>query len=476
MATALLTHYSQQATRLDGNKDGFMDLPLFQLVNVLNRWKYATDKWMLQWGGGYLHENRVAGQMNFEERTSNRYRVYGFGSATTRFESFAKIARLFQAKPWKGLGLILATADHRNDSYFAFKSYVGREQSVYGNLIYQSIINNTNHTWKAGSSFLYDSYQERYLDSTYARTEIVPGIFGEYIWTIPNRFTLVLGNRVDFHNQLGTKWVPRLHAKWDVSPTWAARVSAGKGWRRVNPLAENMGFLANSRSIQLLGSLNPLEEAWNYGFSLIHDFTLGNRKANIVFDYFQTDFTHQWMVDMEIAHAIRMYSSPGASYSKSVQFEFNYSPIPRLEWKAAYRFQDVASDYYGQNGSLKRLSKPFLNRDRVLVNLAYATKYDIWKFDLTWQWSGSRRIPNAYVHQGDAPEVNAPAFSMVYGQVTRQFKHWEMYVGVENLFNFTQPNPIMGAADPFVRGFDATMVWGPVAGRMVYTGIRYKIN
>jgi outer membrane receptor protein involved in Fe transport len=476
LATALLTHYSQQATRLDGNKDGFMDLPLFQLVNVLNRWKYATDKWMLQWGGGYLREDRVAGQMNFEERISNRYRVYGFGSATTRFESFAKIARLFQTKPWKGLGLILSAADHRNDSYFAFKQYVGREQSAYGNLIYQSIINNTNHTWKAGSSFLYDSYQERYLDSTYARTEIVPGIFGEYIWTIPNRLTLVLGNRVDFHNQLGTKWVPRLHAKWDISPTWMARASAGKGWRRVNPLAENMGFLANSRSIQLLGSLNPLEEAWNYGFSLTHDFTWGDRKANVVFDYFQTDFTHQWVVDMETAHAIRMYTSPGVSYAKSAQIEFNYSPIPRLEWKTAYRYQDVAADYLTELGTLRRLSKPFLNRDRVLVNLGYATRYDIWKFDLTWQWSGSRRIPNAYVHSVDSPEVNAPAFSMVYGQVTRQFKHWEMYVGVENLFNFTQPNPIMGAADPFVRGFDATMVWGPVAGRMVYTGIRYKIN
>lgn len=476
LSTALLTHYSQQVSRLDGNKDGFMDLPLFNLVNVLNRWKYETDKWMVQLGGGYLREQRVAGQMNFEEKTSNRYRVYGFGSATTRFESFAKIARLFQAKPWKGLGLILSAADHRNDSYFAFKSYVGREQSVFGNLIYQSIIDNTNHTWKAGSSFLYDSYQERYIDSTYARTEIVPGFFGEYIWTVPNRFTLVVGNRIDFHNQLGTKWVPRLHAKWDISPTWMARASVGKGWRRVNPLAENMGFLANSRYLQIVGNPSPLEEAWNYGASLSHEFLIGNRKANLVLDYFQTDFTHQWIVDMEIAHAIRMYSNPGASYSKSAQIEFNYSPLPRLEWKAAYRFQDVASDYLSESGALRRLSKPFLNRDRVLVNLAYATKYDIWKFDLTWQWSGARRIPNAFVHKGDAPEVNASAFSMVYGQVTRQFKRWEMYVGVENLFNFTQANPIMSASDPFARGFDATMVWGPIAGRMVYTGLRYKIN
>lgn len=476
LSTALLTHYSQQASRLDGNRDGFMDLPLFNLINVLNRWKYISDHWMVQVGAGYLKEDRLAGQMSFSENSSNRYKTYGFGSNTARFEAFAKIARLFPTKPWKGIGLILSTSQHQNDSYFAFKEYRGREQSMFGNLIYQSMIDNTNHTWKAGTSFLYDAYQERYLDSTYARTELVPGFFGEYTWTIPNKFTLVVGNRIDFHNQLGTKWVPRLHAKWDITSSWMARASLGKGWRRVNPLAENMGFLANGRYLQVEGNLNPLEEAWNYGGSLTHDFVIGGRKANIVFDYFQTDFTHQWMVDMETAHAIRMYSSPGVSYSKSAQVELNYSPAPRLEWKAAYRFQDVASDYLGATGGLRRLAKPFLNRDRVLVNVAYATKYDIWKFDLTWQWSGARRIPNAYVHKGDAPEVNASAFSMVYSQVTRQFKKWEMYLGVENLFNFTQSNPIMGASDPFVRGFDATMVWGPVAGRMVYTGLRYKIN
>ena len=44
------------------------------------------------------------------------------------------------------------------------------------------------------------------------------------------------------------------------------------------------------------------------------------------------------------------------------------------------------------------------------------------------------------------------------------------------LFNFTQKNPIYVAKDPFALGFDASMVWGPIVGTMVYTGIRYKIN
>jgi len=33
----------------------------------------------------------------------------------------------------------------------------------------------------------------------------------------------------------------------------------------------------------------------------------------------------------------------------------------------------------------------------------------------------------------------------------------------------------MNAANPFQQGFDAGMAWGPVTGRMIYAGMRYKI-
>ncbi len=478
LSTGVFAHYSQQAGRLDVNKDGFLDLPLFQLANVLNRWKYATDRWMIQWGANYLLEDRLGGQ-NAIQKYSDPFQLYGFGSKTERLETFAKIARLYPEKPYQGLALILSTANHANDSYFSIKKYQGREQSIYGNLIFQSIIDNTNHTVKTGASFLLDSYQESYIDSAYARTEIVPGIYGEYTWTIPNKLTLVVGQRVDFHNQLGTQWVPRLHLKWDVATDWILRLSVGKGWRRVNPLAENMGFLVNNRSLRVLGSLNPLESSWNYGMTLTKNMTIGSRKANLVLDFFQTDFIHQWIVDMEAGSTLRMYSSPGKSFSTSIQGEFNYSPFKRFEMKVAYRYQDVQADYLRIDGGLIRLSKPYLNKDRILVNLAYATPYEIWKYDVTWQWNGSRRIPDhklAHLHTGAIQEVTAPPFSTVYGQVTRQFKKCELYVGVENLFNFTQKNPIFVAKDPFAAGFDASMVWGPITGTMVYSGIRFKIN
>ena len=51
-----------------------------------------------------------------------------------------------------------------------------------------------------------------------------------------------------------------------------------------------------------------------------------------------------------------------------------------------------------------------------------------------------------------------------------------MYVGVVNLTNYRQPNPIDGAANPFGPDFGAAMVWGPVYGRLTYAGLRYRIE
>mgnify|MGYP000579568130 FL=1 len=182
---------------------------------------------------------------------------------------------------------------------------------------------------------------------------------------------------------------------------------------------------------------------------------------------------------METAHAIYIYKSPGKSFANSLQLEVNYSPIKRMDVKVAYRIQDVQADYKLDYGDIVRLQKPFINKERVLVNVSYYTPYEKWKFDYTFQWNGPRRIPSTlHLSQNADFFLNnqSPAFSTSYAQVSRKFKKWEMYVGAENMFNFKQENPVMYSNSPFSSGFDATMVWGPVTGSMFYIGTRLKIN
>ena len=478
-SVGFLTHASTLQTKLDQNNDGFLDLPLYTQLNGINRWKYQSDKMMAQFGVKALYEDRTGGQVNFNPDTKGTYTgFYGFGSKTQRYEFFSKTAKLYQSKPYEGLGLIINGLYHDNVSFFGFKNYAGTEKSLYANLIYQNIFGNTNHQYKAGLSYLLDDYNEKYIDSTFKRTGSVPGAFVEYTETIPEKLVLVLGGRVDFHNLYGTRFTPRVHLKYDLNSDTHLRLSAGKGWRMPNAIAENFGMLVNSRQLSVNEVIRP-EESWNFGLSLSKDFFLFGQKGTLVLDAYRTDFQNQLIVDMENSDFVRFYNLKGRSFSNSFQAEVNYSPLKRMDIKLAYRIFDVQNDVKTPTGELTLLPKQFVNRDRLLLNLAYATKFDKLKFDFTWQWNGSRRIPNfseGHVHSITSPSVFAPAFSNINAQITKAFYKFDVYIGGENLNNFMQKDPILGAKDPFGKNFDASMVWGPVIGRMIYVGLRFKIK
>lgn len=478
-SVGLLTHASTQYGKLDGNNDTFLDLPLYSQYNFLNRWKYQGEKFSTQFGIKYLTENRVGGQTNFNEKTDKgTSKAYGFGSNTSRYEVFGKLAMLFPNKPYKGLGLIINGLIHKNESYFGFKNYDGSENSIYTNLIFQNIISNTNHTYRAGTSLLIDSYDENFIGENFSRNEIVPGIFAEYNFTVPEKFNLMIGNRVDFHNLYGNKFTPRIHLKYDFNRTSQLRINLGTGWRMPNVLAENFGNFVNSRNIKFLEKIRP-EEAINMGLSYNKEFTISDNKGSLIIDFYRTNFINQLVVDMESYNSLLFYNLIGKSYSNTFQIEANYSPKPRFDIKIAYRNVDIRNEMKAENGIFTLLPKMFVNRDRVLFNTSYATKWNKWKYDFTWQWNGKRRIPNSthgHTHTSTTPLIYAPAFSNINAQITKVFKNWEYYLGGENLNNFKQKAPIINASDPFAAHFDASMVWGPVAGRVIYAGFRWKIE
>jgi hypothetical protein len=48
-------------------------------------------------------------------------------------------------------------------------------------------------------------------------------------------------------------------------------------------------------------------------------------------------------------------------------------------------------------------------------------------------------------------------------------------VGAENLTNFRQKNPIIGAENPLQPSFDASCVWGPLMGFKAHIGFRFTL-
>jgi len=64
-------------------------------------------------------------------------------------------------------------------------------------------------------------------------------------------------------------------------------------------------------------------------------------------------------------------------------------------------------------------------------------------------------------------------------QISKSFgkdKNFTIYVGGENLSNTFQKDPILAFDQPFGQYFDTNLLWGPLTGRMFYSGIRYHIK
>ncbi len=479
-STGIMTHTSTLRNRVDLNGDNFLDMPLYTQVSALNRWKYQSDKMMAQFGINALHESRLGGEINFRKHMKNTTEAYGFGTGVNRYSAFAKIARLYPHKPYQGLGLILNASLHDQDSYFGLTNYDGTQKNLYGNLIYQNIIGNTNHTYRTGVSYMLDNYREVYRDTLMTRNESVPGAFFEYTYNHMDKFVVVLGSRVDAHNLYGVQFVPRAHLKYELDNHTALRIAGGKGFRVPNALAENYGNLVSSRTVIFRESLRP-EVSWNYGISLSRDMHISDMKSSIVVDFFRTHFDNQLVADMEDHRYIYFYNLDGKAFANSFQAELNLVPVKRWEFKLAYRFFDNKQTLTDADGTSRLLPRMMVSRDRVLFNTAYALPYDKWKFDFTVQWNGRKRMPmtsreHAPGDYGIDESYMAPDFFNINAQVTRTFPKWDIYLGGENLAGFRQPDPIVGAQNPFGKDFDAGMAWGPVVGRMIYAGLRYKIG
>lgn len=478
-STAILAHYSENQKAIDDNDDGFVDEPLLTQVNFINRWNYNNKNgFTTQFGVKVLDESRIGGQIDFKgSQPSNS--MFGVSIDTRRYETFFKAGYVFDDE-YTSLAIVTNYSVHDQKSFYGLKKYDASQNSFYANLIFQSFIGHENSKFSTGASFQTDAFDEKLsMDfqvddqvQNYKRDEIVPGLFFQYTYVIPERLTVIAGIRTDFHNMFGTLFTPRLHAKYNISPKTILRASAGKGYRTPNVLAENSYLLASSRDINIADNLNK-EEAWNYGANLTQYINIAGKELTLNVEYYRTDFQNQLVVDADQSvNAVYFYNLNGKSYSNNFQIESKYELFKGLDLVAALRLNDVKSTYNNQ-----LMDRPLTSRYKGLLNFSYATPLKKWQIDFTAQFNGKGRVPSTI---GNPEVYQRPntfnAYQVMNMQVTKYFRKWNVYVGAENIGDFKQSNPVIAGDDPFGDYFDSSLIWGPIMGRRFYFGIRLAID
>ena len=470
----VLGHANKNFMQMDGNDDGFMDDPMVTNGNLFFRYNYNNNRTFEgMWGVKALYENRYGGLMGGDpnvEPLDDKFRIN-----TARYEAFSKTGFMFDRDD-TSLGIQQQFIYHDlGSTYFGRTNYNATQLSYYANALFDSYIVNDHHKYSVGVSYSYDKYDENLNDSTFQRIEHVPGVFGEYVFNDEHHWSVIAGFRADYNSYYQKMlYTPRLHVRFKTHDELTIRVSAGRGYRSPNVIAENSTMMASARQICFLET-PKMEEAWNYGINLTKGIDIGWREIVINADFYRTDFVNQIVLDRDAdAHQIRIYNLDGKSYSNSAQIEASCEIFRDFDLTLAFRYNDVKMTI---NDTLRE--KPFVNRYKGLVSMSYAP--GTWQFDLTTQFNGDSRVPNL---NGNAAAVDAeqniersPFYVIMNAQVTKKLgKCWELYVGGENLTNYKQTNPIIAASNPNSEDFDASMVWGPLSGIRAYLGVRFQLK
>ena len=495
--TGLMLHGSTEQMEHDVNHDGFTDMPKTKLYNVYNRWVYENPEKEVESRTGFkfLYDERDGGQISeiaryqthIENRNFNVYNKTGF--AIGKHEEHNEDEECEEQHEDSSIGIITNFTHHEINSTYGVKTYSGKQNTFYANVLVSSFIANPSHKYVAGGSFMYDGFDESYSDMLTVnnndapilpyrllREEFVPGAFFQYTYAGNEKLTVIAGLRGDYHNRYGMLFTPRTNVKYNITDDIIFRVSAGRGYRSPNVISENIGYLASSRhfNIQSIKDLD-IEKAWNYGANLTFYIPMpGDKTVTIGMDYYRTEFDNQAIVDMEYdRRQIYFYNLNGKSYANAWQIDVNATPFTGFDIFAAFRVTDTKVTY-SNNNQIFTAEKPLTNKYRGLVNLSYATKFEKWKFDVTAQFNGSSRLPN--LNGFNDAEERSPAFPLYFAQISKKTKRLDIYAGCENIFNYKQKNPIIDAGNPFGTDFDASRIWGPLMGRKFYVGMRLRIG
>ena len=459
--SVLFTSLAYYDAEVDNNDDNFLDVTHLKYYNLLNKWQYdGSDNFNFSAFANVLSEEREGGQL---ESSSNPYLV---DIDNTILVAGTKFGLLQPSEPNKSIGTQTSFKRHEQKAVFGNNDFKGIQESVYLNLIRQTYISNYDHALLYGLSYFGDRFTQSLNGKNFDRLDLVSGFFSEYTFSPIDDFTLVTGFRGDYHHQLGMHYLPRLNAKYNPSDDMVVRLSAGKSYRFPNVISENLSYLASNRNIEISNEFIA-EQAWNYGVNFTYCFLLFDRGATFSADAFRTEFQNQVVIDIEDQFTLRAYNLEGESYSNSVQFDLSYELLERVDVKVAYKINKVYTTFDG----VIKLS-PLVPQDRALFNIAYSTDHiNKWMFDFTSNYIGESRIPEHKLIDQDFSE----SFEIFNAQITKKINQFDIYLGGENLFDYKQEDPILGSDDPFGDNFDASLIWAPVMGRLIYAGFRFNL-
>ena len=530
VSTGILFHAQNMSLELDHNHDGFLDMPKNTNVNLLNRWYVKTGDYTGQFLVRGLYDRRQGGLTKEATETLSPYKI---DLNTWRVDGFMKNGYVFDAETGTSIGIIASASYHNQQNTYGSRQWNAAQTNAYINAIFQTSFDDSatdpgdDHTYKlsAGLSVNYDGYDESLLGERLEvrgkRYEVTPGVFAEYTYTYKDKVTLLMGIREDYSTRYGFFTTPRMNLRYAPFEWWTLRGSIGLGYRTPNAIADNAAYLASNRVYQFYTPLHNAtphyttlhndslaqEQSLNTGLSTVFYIPIGKKELQLSGEYYYTVFADGVIADMDRSlHGVTLYNMHDVEdseyFSHNWQVEASMEILRGWTMTAAFRYTDVKqTSFNSKMGEYQLRDKPLQNKFKGIITTSYQTPLKTWQFDLTAQFNGEGRMPDGFVIPEGSKQYHTLANGQVYhkwypqllGQITKYFRTWSIYLGAENMTNFTQDSPIVGErvsgdkairqeargggfVNPHSANYDASMIWAPIHGWKLYLGFRWALE
>jgi outer membrane receptor for ferrienterochelin and colicins len=485
----LFLHYATILRKVDNNKDGFLDNATG--TNLAGEYLMSYNqpgKWEGKWEVGYSNALSFGGEIDGKQRKdsllplSNQFPLYKVNVTNRRFHANSKTGFFFKQRVGASLGVQAQYSLQDLNVATTIRSFNNIENSLYLNAIFQDIINNTNHTYRLGASIESNSNSATLstplleMNPLLIPTEQISGVFAEWQENFTKDFNLILGSRLDYHSVMGWLFAPRLHGRLALfNNRTIIRFSGGKAYRTPNVYSENIGlFMAHKQVLPNAGiTLKSIfEDAWNFGGNVTQKFKLNYRYGYITLDAYATKFLNQYVMDAEQRADVFLITSQKNTSAFASQIELYYEILRKMNVRVAFKYYDTKAQYAGN-----ALQKPYQSKYRAFINFSHETKSK-WAFNTTFQFYGKKRLATIdKIYEGPVGTYYSQPFFVSNAQIGKTFRFGlDAYLGVENIFDYKQYNPIIDSENPYSKRFDATVIYAPIYGRMFYFGVNYKLK
>ncbi len=192
------------------------------------------------------------------------------------------------------------------------------------------------HTWVGGVALEHDRYEPKDVPR-FAYSFTSPGVFAQDDVAIRPWLSVSLSGRVDFHNEYGTFFSPRVSVL-AKSGQWTSRVSAGRGFFASTPLVEETEAAGLSRLIVP----RPLEAERGTSASL--DVTRAQGPGSFTVTLFASRVSDPLVVDRTDAFVLRNLDDPTKNIGVELLGTFRRAPFALTTTYTYVRARELDSD------------------------------------------------------------------------------------------------------------------------------------